>query len=178
MAVAMRSAQKYHGPVISQVRKIVPQQHHIQHIHMGSGALYAAGQASRQPPASGASRMKHVMRTAQRYCLSGSEARRATSGASGCRGGLQRELRLRPLSPCLVPSCRSPVHVFAYSCAPPPTAVPAPVHLQSLAAIASEERIRQVQKRLIIKEKSHQVSYLALPLSEPIVVLHRSQNLL
>ena len=55
--------------------------------------------------------------------------RRATSGASGCRGGLQCELRSQPLSPCLVPSCRSPVHVFAYSCALPPTAVPAPILL-------------------------------------------------
>ena len=110
--------------------------------------------------------------------LSGPEARRATSGASGCRGGLQRVLRSQPLSPCRVPSCRSPVHVFAYSCAPPPTAVPAPIHLLSLAAIASEELIRQVQKRLSIKEKSHHVSYLALLLSESIVMLHRSQNFL
>ena len=50
---------------------------------------------------------------------------------------------------------------------------------QSLAAIAiasEEERIRQVQKRSSIKEKSHQVSYLALLLSESIVVLHRSQK--
>ena len=45
-------------------------------------------------------------------------------------------------------------------------------------AIASEEeRIRQVQKRSSIKEKSHQVSYLALLLSESIVVLHRSQKI-
>lgn len=61
--------------------------------------------------------------------LSGPEARRTTSGASGCRGGLQCELRSQPLSPCLVPSCRSPVHVFAYSCALPPTAVPTPILL-------------------------------------------------
>ena len=60
--------------------------------------------------------------------LSDPEARRTTSGASGCRGGLQRELRSQPLSPCRGPSCRSPVHVFACSCAPPPTAVPAPIH--------------------------------------------------
>ena len=86
--------------------------------------------------------------------LSGPEARRATSGASGCRGGLQRELCSQPMSPCRVPSCRSPGHVFAYSCAPPPAAVPAPVHLQSLAAIASEELTRQVQKRLSIKERT------------------------
>ena len=86
--------------------------------------------------------------------LSGPEARRATSGASSCRGGLQRELRSQPVSPCRVPSCRSPVHVFAFSYAPPPTAVSAPIHLQSLAAIASEKRIRQVQKRLSIKERA------------------------
>ena len=110
--------------------------------------------------------------------LGGPEAWKTTSGASGCRGGLQRELRSQLLSPCRVPSCRSPVHVFAYSCASPPTAVPAPIHLQSLAAIASVERIRQVQKRLSIKKMSHQVSYLALLLSESIVVLHRSQNFL
>ena len=85
--------------------------------------------------------------------LSGPEVRRATSGASGCRGGLQRELRSQPLSPCRVPSCRSPVNVIAYSCPPPPTAVPAPVHLRSLAAIASEELARQVQKQLSIKER-------------------------
>ena len=61
--------------------------------------------------------------------LSGPEARRTTSGASGCRGGLQCELRSQPLSPCLVPSCRSPARVFEYSCAPPPTAVPVPIFL-------------------------------------------------
>ena len=78
-----------------------------------------------------------------------------------------------------MPSCRFPVHVFAYSCAPPPTAVPAPIHLQSLATIASEERIRQVQKRLSIKEKSQQISYSRIALlSESIVVLHRSRKFL
>ena len=51
-----------------------------------------------------------------------------------------------------------------------------PRFFQSLAAIVSEERIRQVQKRSSIKEKSHQVSHLALLLSESIVVLHRSQK--
>ena len=107
--------------------------------------------------------------------LSCPEARRTTSGASGCRGGLQCELRSQPLSPCLVPSCRSPVHVFAYSCALPPTAVRAPID-SKVWPIASEERTRQVQKRSSIKEKSHQVSHLALLLSESIVVLHRSQK--
>ena len=110
--------------------------------------------------------------------LSGPEARRTTSGASGCRGGLQCELRSQPLSPCLVPSCRSPVHVFAYSCALPPTAVQLRFIPKSGCHFASEERIRQVQKRSSIKEKGHQVSYLALLLSESIVVLHRSQNFL
>ena len=71
--------------------------------------------------------------------LSGPEAQRTTSGAGGCRWGLQRELRSQPLSPSRVLSCRSPVHVFAYSSAPPPIAVRAPIHLRSLTAIASEE---------------------------------------
>ena len=86
--------------------------------------------------------------------LSGPEVRRTTSGASGCRGGLQRKLRSQLMSPCRVPSCRSPVYVFAYSCAPPPTSVPAPIHLRILAAIASEELARQVQKQLSIKERA------------------------
>ena len=58
------------------------------------------------------------------------------------------------MSPCRVPSCRSPIHVFAYSCAPPPTAAPALIHLQSLAAVASEELTCQVQKRLSVKERA------------------------
>ena len=53
---------------------------------------------------------------------------------SGLSRTRQCELRSQILPPCLVPLCRSPVHVFTYSCAPPPTAVPAPIHLHSLAA--------------------------------------------
>ena len=107
--------------------------------------------------------------------LSGPEAGRTILGASGCRGGLQRVLRSQPMSPCRVPSCRSPVHVFTYSCAPPPRAVPAPIHLRSLAAIVGEELAHKVQKQLSIKERAIHNSPLALVLSEFILVLHWGQ---
>ena len=96
--------------------------------------------------------------------LSGPEARRTTSGASGCRGGLQCELRSQPLSPCLVPSCRTPVHVFAYSCAPPPTAVRAPIDskvwLPSRARSAPVKyKSDQALKRRVIKSLISLCSY-------------------
>ena len=77
----------------------------------------------------------------------------------------------RAFMPISSPRIRVQLCTAAYSCTSSDS-------FQSLAAIASEERIRQVQKRSSIKEKSHQVSYLALLLSESIVVLHRSQNFL
>ena len=75
----------------------------------------------------------------------------------------------RAFMPISSPRIRVQLCTAAYSCSSPDS-------FQSLAAIVSEERIRQVQKRSSIKEKSHQVSYLALLLSESIVVLHRSQK--
>ena len=49
------------------------------------------------------------------------------------RRWLEQEANIEQES--LVPPCRSPVHASTYSCAPPPTAVPAPVLLHSRAAI-------------------------------------------
>ena len=55
---------RYHDPATS-YRNIIPQQFHMQ--HMGRETWNAAGQASRQPQRSSASRMKLAMRTAQGY---------------------------------------------------------------------------------------------------------------
>ena len=63
--LVMRAAQGHHGPVISQHRKIIPQQFHM--LHMSRETWYAADQASRHPPGSGASSIQLFMRTAQRY---------------------------------------------------------------------------------------------------------------
>ena len=56
---------RHHNHITSQHRKIIPKQFYMQ--HFSREVLYAASQALRQPPTSGASRMKLVVCTSQRY---------------------------------------------------------------------------------------------------------------